>query len=178
MIDSLNNKELVAVGNDFAKAMTCDTPTIEIAKMMSQLAERLDCTTAALRETANQRDALASLAGMEATPVAWLWSNRKHPSEVTLVRPEDDERAEAAQWSGWSCQALYAAPQPATVVSSEIANKLKADGVAELLKDASEYAPLTAGQWESLANNWHQTFIGLAGDKKACRVAMLSEDKS
>lgn len=49
-----------------------------------------------------------------AEPVAWLWSHRKHPSEVTLVRPEDDERAEGAHWSGWSCQALYSAP-PATV---------------------------------------------------------------
>lgn len=49
-----------------------------------------------------------------AEPVAWLWSHRKHPSEVSLVRPEDDERAEGAHWSGWSCQALYAAP-PAPV---------------------------------------------------------------
>ncbi|SAD03433.1 hypothetical protein [Enterobacter kobei] len=49
-----------------------------------------------------------------AEPVAWLWSNRKHPSEVTLVRPEDDEKAEGAHWSGWSCQALYAEP-PAPV---------------------------------------------------------------
>lgn len=49
-----------------------------------------------------------------AEPAAWLWSHRKHPSEVTLVRPEDDERAEGAHWSGWSCQALYAAP-PAPV---------------------------------------------------------------
>ncbi|SAD93560.1 Protein of uncharacterised function (DUF551) [Enterobacter hormaechei] len=45
-----------------------------------------------------------------AEPVAWLWSHRKHPSEVSLVRPEDDERAEGVHWSGWSCQALYAAP--------------------------------------------------------------------
>ncbi|WJS49459.1 hypothetical protein [Enterobacter roggenkampii] len=51
-----------------------------------------------------------------ADPVAWLWSHRKHPSEVTLVRPEDDERAEGAHWSGWSCQALYSAqPVPASV---------------------------------------------------------------
>lgn len=50
----------------------------------------------------------------KAEPVAWLWSHRKHPSEVTLVRPEDDERAEGAHWSGWSCQALYTAP-PAPV---------------------------------------------------------------
>lgn len=49
-----------------------------------------------------------------AEPVAWLWSHRKHPREVTLVRPEDDEKAEAALWSGWSCQALYASP-PAPV---------------------------------------------------------------
>nr|DAV80998.1 MAG TPA: hypothetical protein [Caudoviricetes sp.] len=45
-----------------------------------------------------------------AEPLAWLWSNRKHPREVTLVRPEDDHKAEAAQWSGWSYQALYAFP--------------------------------------------------------------------
>ena len=49
-----------------------------------------------------------------AEPVALLWSHRKHPSEVTLVRPEDDDRAEGAHWSGWSCQALYAVP-PETV---------------------------------------------------------------
>lgn len=45
-----------------------------------------------------------------AEPVAWLWSHRKHPSEVTLVRPEDDDRAEGARWSGWSSQALYVSP--------------------------------------------------------------------
>lgn len=65
MSDSLNNKELVAVGHDFAKAMSCDTPIIEIAKMMSRLAERLDCTTAALRETTKQRDALAAENGCD-----------------------------------------------------------------------------------------------------------------
>lgn len=57
MSESLNNKELVAVGHEFAKALSSDTPIIDIAKMMSRLAERLDCTTAALRETAKQRDA-------------------------------------------------------------------------------------------------------------------------
>lgn len=61
MSESLNNKELIAVGHEFAKAMTSDTPIIEIGKMMSRLAERLDCTTAVLRETAKQRDALAAL---------------------------------------------------------------------------------------------------------------------
>ncbi|WP_318372829.1 hypothetical protein [Enterobacter sp.] len=60
MSELQNNKELVAVGHEFAKALGSDTPIIEIAKMMSRLAERLDCTTAALRETAKQRDALTA----------------------------------------------------------------------------------------------------------------------
>jgi len=59
MSDSLNNKELVAVGHQFAKAMSSDTPIMDIAKIVSRLAERLDCTTVALREMTKQRDALA-----------------------------------------------------------------------------------------------------------------------
>ncbi|WP_314417764.1 hypothetical protein [Pseudescherichia vulneris] len=54
-------------------------------------------------------------------------------------------------------------------------NKLKAEGLAELLKDAHEYAPLTAAQWEILANNWHETFVGLSGEDDACRAAMLNK---
>ncbi|WP_258320238.1 DUF551 domain-containing protein [Enterobacter roggenkampii] len=57
-------------------------------------------------------------------PVAWLWSHRKHPSEVTLVRPEDDERAEGAHWSGWSCQALYAAPPAPVSVPDDVSGPL------------------------------------------------------
>ncbi len=60
-----------------------------------------------------------ALASIEAAPVAWLWSHRKHPSEVTLVRPEDDEKAEGAHWSGWSCQALYTAPPAPVSVPDE-----------------------------------------------------------
>ncbi|MDA6870091.1 hypothetical protein OSL45_26160, partial [Escherichia coli] len=60
MSDSLNNKELVAVGHQLAKAMSSDTPIIDIAKMLSRLAERLDCTTAALYATQDQRDQLAA----------------------------------------------------------------------------------------------------------------------
>lgn len=57
MSDSLNNKELVAVGHHLAKALSTDTPIIDIAKILSRLAERLDCTAAALREMTKQRDA-------------------------------------------------------------------------------------------------------------------------
>ena len=60
MTDSLNNKELVAVGHELAKALSSDTPIIDIAKVLSRLADRLDVTAAALREKAKQRDALAT----------------------------------------------------------------------------------------------------------------------
>ena len=60
MSELQNNKELVAVGHEFSKAMSSDTPIIDIAKMMSRLAKRLDCTTAALRETVKQHDALTA----------------------------------------------------------------------------------------------------------------------
>jgi len=79
MNDSLNNKELVAVGHQFAKAMSSDTPIIDMAKIVSRLAERLDCTTAALREVTKQRDALAAenaaLASLTAEPVAYADPN-------------------------------------------------------------------------------------------------------
>ncbi|MBB3323618.1 hypothetical protein [Atlantibacter sp. RC6] len=60
MSDSMNNKELVAVGHQFAKAMSSETPILDIAKIVSRLAERLDCTTAALHATQAQRDQLAA----------------------------------------------------------------------------------------------------------------------
>lgn len=60
MSDSLNNKELVAVGHQFAKAMSSETPIMDIAKILSRLAERLDCTTAVLHATQAQRNQLAT----------------------------------------------------------------------------------------------------------------------
>ncbi|WP_313438148.1 hypothetical protein [Atlantibacter hermannii] len=54
---------------------------------------------------------------------------------------------------------LHAAPQ-VTSVQEEYA--IKASGISDVLKDAADYAPLTAGQWHTLVKNWHQTFCGLA----------------
>ncbi len=61
MNNSLNNKELVAAGHEFAKSLSSDTAIIDIAKMVARLATQLDCTTAALREMTKQRDALAAM---------------------------------------------------------------------------------------------------------------------
>lgn len=65
----------------------------------------------------------------KAEPAAWLWSHRKHPSEVTLVRPEDDERAEGSHWSGWSCHALYAAQPEPVSVADDIDTRMKNAGM-------------------------------------------------
>ncbi|MCK6949277.1 hypothetical protein L8T13_07550 [Enterobacter roggenkampii] len=91
---------------------------------------------------------------INAEPVAWLWSHRKHPSEVTLVRPEDDERAEGAHWSGWSCQALYAAPPATASVPKDIP-----DSVFEVLCQASGGGGKACDFADELWN--------------ACRAAML-----
>ena len=86
-----------------------------------------------------------------AEPVAWLWSHRKHPSEVSLVRPEDDEKAEGAHWSGWSCQALYAAP-PAPVSVPDIAT--------------------VETTYPDVQTNWQDAKMYAEG-WNACRAAML-----
>ncbi|MGX8816146.1 DUF551 domain-containing protein [Enterobacter kobei] len=91
-----------------------------------------------------------------AEPVAWLWSHRKHPSEVSLVRPEDDERAEGAHWSGWSCQALYAAPPAPVSVPDEVCWE---DVPEEITEDDM-----------ALASAWAHGF-------NQCRAAMLKHSE-
>ncbi|WP_370991483.1 hypothetical protein [Enterobacter kobei] len=86
----------------------------------------------------------ASPAQANAEPLAWLWSHRKHPSEVSLVRPEDDERAEGAHWSGWSCQALYAAPPAPVSVPDEDLLHMAASAIEDLLSNKDRSG---AGVW-------------------------------
>lgn len=129
MSESLNNKELIAVGHEFAKAMSSDTPIIDIAKMMSRLAERLDCTTAALRETAKQRDALmadnvarAEIIGQ----LVWQYS-------ASGIKPVQKSLNPA---SALLYDALEVLRQPATAAA---VSELKAQGVETA---AASYHPL------------------------------------
>lgn len=82
-----------------------------------------------------------------AEPVSWLWSHRKHPSEVSIVRPEDDERAEGAHWSGWSCQALYAAPPAPVSVPDEDLLHMAASAIDDLLSNKDRSG---AGVWADI----------------------------
>ncbi|MGC0818489.1 hypothetical protein WKH08_09585 [Pantoea agglomerans] len=59
-LSDVKGKELVAAGHAFAKAIGMDTPLIEIAKMVSELATRLDCALVRGDELQVQRDALAA----------------------------------------------------------------------------------------------------------------------
>lgn len=129
MSESMNNKELVAVGHEFAKALGCDTPLIEIAKMMSRLAQRLDCTTAALRETAKQRDALTAdnVARAEIIgQLVWQYS-------ASGIKPVQKSLNPA---SALLFDALEVLRQPATAAA---VNELKAQGVEAA---AASYHPL------------------------------------
>ncbi|HCK7123691.1 TPA: DUF551 domain-containing protein [Enterobacter roggenkampii] len=110
-------------------------------------------------------------ASLEAEAVAWVWSHRKHPSEVTLVRPEDDERAEGAHWSGWSCQALYAAP-PAPVSEqnsraiTQHFDTLALEAAREIMCDVNRRHEFLGGEVQLLSR------IQCRIDD-ACRAAML-----
>ncbi|WP_413676410.1 hypothetical protein [Pantoea dispersa] len=59
MQKKLSNKELVAAGHQFAANISADTPLIDMAKMVSELATQLDVALAAAAEAGKQRDHLA-----------------------------------------------------------------------------------------------------------------------
>ena len=124
-----NNKELIAVGHEFAKALGSDTPIIDIAKMMSRLAERLDCTTAALHETVKQRDALTAdnVARAEIIgQLVWQYS-------ASGIKPVEKSLNPA---SALLYDALEVLRQPATEAAVK---ELKAQGVEMA---AASYHPL------------------------------------
>lgn len=66
------NNELVKAGHDFAKAISNDTPFIEIAKMVSRLAAQLDVTTLALREKSYEVTAYEATVTNLTAQVQWL----------------------------------------------------------------------------------------------------------
>lgn len=109
-------------------------------------------------------------AQVSAEPVAWLWSNRKHPSEVTLVRPEDDDRAEAAQWSGWSYQALYLAPPEP--VAQDTADREMLKRLAIILSGSD--APGEIRSLTVTARSFVERCKTLAKERDDIRAALLS----
>lgn len=60
MQKNLSNKELVAAGHKFAANISADTPLIDMAKMVSELATQLDVALAAAAEACKQRDTVTA----------------------------------------------------------------------------------------------------------------------
>lgn len=57
---TVKGKELVAAGHKFAANISADTPLIDMAKMVSELATQLDAALAAAAEACKQRDAVTA----------------------------------------------------------------------------------------------------------------------
>lgn len=60
MQKKLSNKELVAAGHKFAANISADTPLIDMAKLVSELATQLDAALAAAAEACKQRDTVTA----------------------------------------------------------------------------------------------------------------------
>ncbi|WP_058706729.1 hypothetical protein [Pantoea ananatis] len=60
MLSNKSNKELVEAGHQFAKALDADMPLTEIAKLVSALSARLDCSIVRGDELQQKLDAMAA----------------------------------------------------------------------------------------------------------------------
>lgn len=68
----MNNKELINAGHALAKAISNDTPLIEIAKMVSNLATQLDVQLARSNALAAENAGLKSAAEFSTAPDMWV----------------------------------------------------------------------------------------------------------
>lgn len=133
--------------------MSSDMPLIDIAKMITRLAERLDCTTAALREKTKQCDALTAdnVARAEIIgQLAWQYS-------ASGIKPVHKSLNPA---STLLFDALEVLRQPATAAA---VNELKAQGVESA---AATYHPLvvTGGSYDPQENGLciHEDLLSIA----------------
>lgn len=60
MLSNKSNKELVEAGHQFAKALDADMPLTEIAKLVSALSARLECSIIRGNELQQKLDAMAA----------------------------------------------------------------------------------------------------------------------
>ncbi|PPX97186.1 hypothetical protein [Cronobacter sakazakii] len=68
----MSNDELIATGHELAKCLD-NEPLIDIAKMIVRLADKLDVTTAALREKTKQCEAMAAENAALKSALEWLY---------------------------------------------------------------------------------------------------------
>ncbi len=143
MSDSLNNKELVAVGHHLAKVLSSDTAIIDIAKILSRLAECLDCITAALREMTKQRNAL----GIENAALKAAFNPKEIPEDAIEAFTEtaimDHDWDDTGEWS-WVendtdvIRAVLDALKPETPATDAFLAEVRAQGVERFINFCGE----------------------------------------
>lgn len=107
MQKNLSNKELVAAGHKFAANISADTPLLDMAKMVSELATQLDAALAAAAEACKQRDQLAA-------------------ENATLVNYIDGECYTESKRTGvYTCAGIN---KPASPATNAYLNAMRAEG--------------------------------------------------
>ncbi|EOC0067745.1 hypothetical protein ACI0ZV_001433 [Cronobacter sakazakii] len=119
----MNNDELIAAGHELAKCLD-NEPLLDIAKMIVRLADKLDVTTAALREKTKQCEELA------AESAALKSAIQTHSESVHFceVCGKDDPCS--------TDDVCYALKE--TTATDAFLRELKAQGVGELAQFAGE----------------------------------------
>lgn len=135
MQKKLSNKELVAAGHKFAANINADTPLIDMAKMVSELATQLDVALAAAAEAGKQRGVvMTNLADMEDK----LRIKQNHIKLRDTFIEELEQRAEAAE----ACTNSLTNAQEALKSAGIEADTVQA-GVMELKAQLDALAVLT-----------------------------------
>lgn len=118
MLKNLSNKELVAAGHKFAANISADTPLLDMAKMVSELATHLDVTLAAAAEAGKQRDTLAT-------------------ENAALISYIDGECYTESKRTGmYTCAGMN---KPASPATEAYLNAVRADAISYALKECSDH---------------------------------------
>jgi len=119
-LKNVKGKELVAAGHQFAANIGSDTPLIDMAKMVSQLATQLDCALVRGDELQKQCDAAVA-------------------ENFSLINYIDSECYVESQRSGiYSCAGIS---KPATPATDAILNAVRAEGIEILADDLATPNP-------------------------------------
>ncbi|MGL3999833.1 hypothetical protein ACR3LR_08440 [Pantoea eucalypti] len=181
-LSDVKGKELVAAGHALANAIGMDTPLIEIAKMMAELATRLDCALVRGDELEKQRDMYRNAevswekAMMEAIGEDGVGSVSRAIAELkaqrdalaaenaALARYFSASAGAVEHWNSWADADDKLASAPETAATDAYLNSVRAEGVE-----------MFARFWE--INCGHEkTFIG--SEAKAFAAQLRSGEPS
>ncbi|MGF6476587.1 hypothetical protein ABIE06_003435 [Pantoea dispersa] len=131
MQKNLSNKELVAAGHKFAANISADTPLIDMAKMVSELATQLDVALAAAAEAGKQRDQVAAENSGLKGVIGDNWNLRDVLRQLIAGRPGG---CYFNKWEQLILKALNETPS-----TDAYLNAVRADAITYALKECSDH---------------------------------------